>query len=240
MNTAYVLKALKSAIKARGLTYREIGNRISLSEAGMKRLMNAKDISLGRMMELCRVIDVPVSDILEMSQTIDTETQHFSEEHASLFLKSPLLLKIYYKARVEQLTTQEIQKALRLSKRKLEQSLLVLENADLLKLKNGFEIVPFEKPGVWWRDLGQAFVSFRKDFTEDMARQLSDSKPQTGYYPIYHLFLTDDSRKEMARDLDDLIEKYLTKTRRDGFAGKIKHMKPHNICFMIGQMRSFE
>ena len=68
---------LKLALKARGVTYQIVANRIGVSEQTIKRLFKEKDCSLSRLNDVCEAIDISLYDLLDVAR-------EFSESMTSL------------------------------------------------------------------------------------------------------------------------------------------------------------
>lgn len=62
---AAILKTLKRELKAQGITYAEVGQRLGLSESSIKRLFSETRISLDRLEELCRIVGMEISDLVQ-------------------------------------------------------------------------------------------------------------------------------------------------------------------------------
>jgi transcriptional regulator with XRE-family HTH domain len=62
-----ILAALKRALKARGMTYRDLAKALSMSESGVKKWLTSKDCSLGRVLAACEAIGVSLEDLLRES-----------------------------------------------------------------------------------------------------------------------------------------------------------------------------
>ena len=56
---------LKQALKTRGLSYRQLAERLGVSEPTVKRLFIDQDCKLSRLAEICAVLDIALSDILD-------------------------------------------------------------------------------------------------------------------------------------------------------------------------------
>jgi DNA-binding Xre family transcriptional regulator len=63
--TAAVTTSLKRALKKKRISYRELGRRLHLSESGVKKMMTAPDVSLGRLSEICSAVEIDLVDLLE-------------------------------------------------------------------------------------------------------------------------------------------------------------------------------
>lgn len=69
-----IIDTLKTLIKAQGLTYREVADALSLSEASIKRLFSLKRFSLQQLEQVCQLLGMEISDVI----------QHMSERQSSL------------------------------------------------------------------------------------------------------------------------------------------------------------
>ena len=62
---AAVTSSLKRALKKKRVSYRELGKRLRMSESGIKKMMTAPDLSLGRLAQICSALEVDLLDLLE-------------------------------------------------------------------------------------------------------------------------------------------------------------------------------
>lgn len=57
-----IVESLKSHLKARGLSYRNLANVWNISESSVKRIMSSDEVSLARIEQACRYMDLPIGD----------------------------------------------------------------------------------------------------------------------------------------------------------------------------------
>jgi len=62
--TAVIMQALKIALRARGITYADVAERLDLSESSVKRLFSGNDLSLKRLDEICALAELEISDLV--------------------------------------------------------------------------------------------------------------------------------------------------------------------------------
>lgn len=74
--THNLINTLKKALKAHGLTYSDIAKKIDLSEASIKRMFSEKNFTLKRLEQLCRCMDMELSDLLKL---MNEEEEHLSQ-----------------------------------------------------------------------------------------------------------------------------------------------------------------
>ena len=63
-----LLDTLKRLLRERGLTYRQLGERIGLSESGVKKLFTGDDLSLRRLLSICAELGVTPEDALALAR----------------------------------------------------------------------------------------------------------------------------------------------------------------------------
>lgn len=64
--TNQLIEALKQALKAHGKTYVDVAAHLDLSEASVKRLFSQRSFSLQRLDEVCQMIDIEISDLVQL------------------------------------------------------------------------------------------------------------------------------------------------------------------------------
>ncbi len=74
--TLHLIQALKKALKAHGLTYKDVAKKIDMSEASIKRLFSEKNFTLKRLEQLCLCMDMELSDLLKL---MNEEEQYISQ-----------------------------------------------------------------------------------------------------------------------------------------------------------------
>jgi len=94
--TRAILAALKLCLKSRQITYRELGARLGLSEASIKRLFSEESFSLKRLDEVCDSIGVELSDVVEMASRAGAPITELTDEQERELLGNPKLLLMTY------------------------------------------------------------------------------------------------------------------------------------------------
>ncbi len=81
--------ALKQAFKARGVTYKDVAERIGVSEQTIKRLFREKDCSLSRLNELCDAINISVYDLLDISRQHSESATKLTDQQEEFLRDNP-------------------------------------------------------------------------------------------------------------------------------------------------------
>ncbi len=64
--TTQLIEALKKALKAHGKTYADTARYLNLSEASVKRLFSRKSFTLQRLDQVCQMMNIEISDLVQM------------------------------------------------------------------------------------------------------------------------------------------------------------------------------
>lgn len=67
-----MVAALKRCLKMRGVTYKDLGRKINLSESSVKRMFASNSLSLQRFERICEVVGLSIFDIGEMAREENT------------------------------------------------------------------------------------------------------------------------------------------------------------------------
>ena len=74
--TTNLIMTLKRALKAHGKTYADVAEQLKLSEASIKRLFSEQSLSLQRLDQICQLIEIEISDLVQMMN--DRGSHHLS------------------------------------------------------------------------------------------------------------------------------------------------------------------
>lgn len=68
-----LFETIKGALRARGITYRELGERLGLSESGVKKVFAARDCALDRLLAISDVLGVDLEELVAASREAPIE-----------------------------------------------------------------------------------------------------------------------------------------------------------------------
>jgi DNA-binding Xre family transcriptional regulator len=92
--TVLLVETLKQALKSHGKTSRDVAGALDLSEASVKRLFAGHSLSLQRLDEICRLMDMEISDLVQMMSGRVTQTKALSEKQERQIADDPVLLLV--------------------------------------------------------------------------------------------------------------------------------------------------
>ena len=95
--TAQLLTALKKCLRAKGMTYRDLAGALEISEASVKRIFSQQTFTLGRLEEVCRVLDMSIYDLAKLTRmSSDDEVTVLTREQEQALAEDSTLLTYFY------------------------------------------------------------------------------------------------------------------------------------------------
>ena len=90
-----LLRALKNLLKAKELHYHDVAEQLGVSEPTVKRYLTGHSLTVEILEDLCRVVDVRLSDLLAMSQE-EPERPMLTPEEEEFLVKDPFQAGVFY------------------------------------------------------------------------------------------------------------------------------------------------
>lgn len=89
-----LLRTLKRELRASGITYAEVADRLDLSESSVKRIFSASRLSMDRLEALCHIVDLEISDLVQKMNSERKRVNMLSEEQEREVAGDPRLLLV--------------------------------------------------------------------------------------------------------------------------------------------------
>lgn len=92
-----LLEVLKSQIKSRGFTYKQIAKKLGISESNLKRNFSKKIFSIDRLIAICEIIELDFYDLAKIAsgQTYDIK-ETLSLKQETVLANNPELFTYFY------------------------------------------------------------------------------------------------------------------------------------------------
>lgn len=147
------LTALKRALKAKNVLYRDLAKTLDLSESSVKRILSNKSLSLDRLEEICRVADLSFADIVKSAHLEeDQQSVVLSDEQERALAENPRLLH-YFMMLQDGKTAQKMEREYDIQSGESKKYLFQLDRLNLIEL-HPRDKVKIKRPG---------FLRFRRD-----------------------------------------------------------------------------
>lgn len=131
-----LVSTLKQRLKAQGITYRELGTRLGLSEASVKRMFASRRFSLDRLLEISHLLGFSLAELAQEAALSGTRLHTLGEGQERELVSDEKLLLVAVCV-LNHWTMDEILHTYRLSEAECIQRLARLDRLRLLDLLPG-------------------------------------------------------------------------------------------------------
>jgi transcriptional regulator with XRE-family HTH domain len=159
-NSKSLISNLKTALKMRGVTYRELARRLKLSEPTVKRDLSRGTFSLLRLDQICDVIGIDLAELVHPAVAGAPLTELSDEQERALVSRPKLLLVAYLTA--NDWRFQEIVSTFQVGESELIDILLRLERLGIAELRPPNRIRKLTARNFSWRRDGPVHEFFLK------------------------------------------------------------------------------
>lgn len=217
MEHGMYLSGIKKALRSRAITYGELAQRLRMTESGVKKMLNAKDISFRRVLQICDVLDVLPGQLFSLSEKTAVSIWKLSGEQEDALLHDRKLLAVYWRFAVEKQPPEEIaqlQGFTPIEARKLLQRLVSL---GLIGQRRGNFFVK-QRGKFRWPDDSRLAQTLNREWSRlVLDRALSKKTPNESKHRLATWRLSEASAQELWRKLDLLAEEMAQVSEREEF-----------------------
>lgn len=200
-----VLATVKRLLKRQGLSYREVGQALSLSEASIKRIFSSGQMTLARLAQIAALLGFSLAELTREAQTSAQPVRTLSEGEEAVLVSDMKLLLVAVCA-LNHWAMADIVSAYALSEAECLQRLLHLDRLGLIALLPGNRIRLLIARDFDWRADGPIRRFFRDQGLGDF---LDSSFSADGERMAFvHGMLTDSAFAELAGEIAKLRKRF--------------------------------
>jgi transcriptional regulator with XRE-family HTH domain len=167
-----LLRAIKTALRLRGLTYRDLARLLRVSEATVKRDLSKGRFSLNRLDQICAALGLTLADLLQPPEEQDLVTQ-LSEAQELALVTQPKILVVTYLL-VNDWKFREITEAFRMDENELIDILLRLDQLRIIEYRPPHRVRKLTARNFVWRPDGPVHGFFLKRFVPEFFQSAFD------------------------------------------------------------------
>jgi DNA-binding Xre family transcriptional regulator len=173
--TTALVNALKSVLKARGMTYAQLGKGLGLSEASVKRIFAAQSFTLERFDQICGLLGIQISDLARMIANESTTPTQLTREQENKLVSDPRLLMVAVHA-VNHWSMEEMLESFSLSRTECIRLLTRLDKLGIIDLLPNNKIRVRVAPDFSWLPGGPIQQYFRAQLRNDFFNSSFDQR----------------------------------------------------------------
>jgi len=211
--TSLIINTLKKTLKSHGKTYADVADYLELSEASIKRMFAHQSISLNRLDQICKMMEMEITDLIQ--QVNDSTARQISEltDEQEKELVSDLELLVVTISVINHWTMADILNAYNFSEAQCIKHLAKLDRLNIIELLLNNKIKIKISPNFKWRKNGH----IQRFFRQNIEAEFFNSKfglPQEKLV-VLNGMLSHESNAIFQRKLDRLAREFDEMTKDD-------------------------
>jgi len=203
--TAQLIDTLKHSLKAQHKTYQHVADKLGLSLASVKRLFSEKNLSLQRLDQICQILDMEISDLVQRMNAQQRQLNHLTEEQETEIAADPLLLLITVCV-LNRWRMEDILTFYHIPETQCIQVLAKLDRLKLIELLPGNRIKLLVSANFAWLENGPIQRFFHAKVESEFFN--SKFKRETERLIVINGMLTDSSNAILQRKLERLATEF--------------------------------
>ncbi|MBC3935104.1 helix-turn-helix domain-containing protein [Undibacterium rugosum] len=173
-----LLQVLRSELRAAGVTYKVLAERIHMSESSVKRMFGQKDMSLSRLAEICKASGVAMEDILRQAADVTPHSDTLTLAQEKSLIAAPKLLLVAICC-LGNWTMEQIVETYQMTESECILQLIALDKLELIELRPNNRYRLNVSPAFHWLPDGPVQQYFRDYVVADYFNGSFDHKGET-------------------------------------------------------------
>lgn len=200
-----LLRVLKKALKSHGITYAQVAANLALSEASVKRLFSAQQLSLQRLEQICQMMELDLSDLLYLMNEQQPSLRQLSHEQEAEITRDLTLLLVTVCV-LNRWTMENILEWYKLTEHECLQKLIKLDRLKLIELLPRNKIKLRIATNFSWREGGPIQQFFKERLAQDFFNANFDNADEC--LIVLNGMLSSAGAQEFKRKLKRLVREF--------------------------------
>jgi DNA-binding Xre family transcriptional regulator len=164
--TRELIKTLKTALKANGKTYADVAVELGLTEASVKRLFAQQSFSLSRLDQVCHMLDMEITDLVQLMNEQQQRLQQLTIEQEKE-ITANVTLTLVAVCVLNRWAMDDILSYYKISESECVRHLAKLDRLKVIELLPKNRIKLLVAPNFSWRENGPIQLFFQKKISQE-------------------------------------------------------------------------
>lgn len=200
-----LVDTLKAVLKSHNLKYRDVAEALALSEASIKRLFSSRNFSLQQVQQVCLMMGMEISDLVQLMAERQARLHELSEEQEEEIVRDPGFLIITVCV-LNRWTFEDILQHYTFTEHECVQKLARLDRLKIIELLPKNRIKLLVAPNFSWRKNGP----IQKFFLSTIEKELFDAQFDKPDHKMVVLngMLSSQSNGELQKKIERLAREF--------------------------------
>jgi DNA-binding Xre family transcriptional regulator len=221
-----LLQGIKSILRSRNITYKALSKKLGVSEATVKRDLSRGGFSLRRLDEICKALQLGVSDLIQPPNLRSLVTE-LSESQERALVADPRMLVVTYLL-TNDWRFQEIVSAFQLSDNELVSILLKLDELRIVEFRPPHRVKKLTARNFSWRKDGPVHAFFMKRFVPEFFASAFGGAGEA--FRFIGGSLSAESAAQFRTSMEQLAVQFERLAREDA---RLPHDQRHATCAIL-------
>lgn len=205
-DSAKIVANVKTALKARDVTYAQLAKQLGLSEASVKRVLSRGTLSLRRLEQICDAIGTSVAEMAQLGRgSVGERLETLSLAQESALAAEPKLFACYHLI-ANGRTSREIETEMKVSSRMVQQWLSTLQKLGLVLMSARNRPKAVASVAIRWRTDGPVRRMYEREVRTEFLQSLAGAEGEALQFRSAEL--SQASRRILQRKLDRLAAEF--------------------------------
>ena len=196
-----LINTLKKQLKAAAKTYADVAVHLNLSEASVKRLFACEHFTLQRLEQVCHLLGLELSELLQLMESEQQRIVHLSREQEQIIVDDTLLLLISISV-INGYTIDDITSQYDVTLAQCIQKLAILDRLNIIELMPNNRIRLRVASNFNWLPNGPIQQYFQRSVVQDFFNSQFDQEHEL--LLVLNGLLTNASNSELQKKLRKL------------------------------------
>jgi AcrR family transcriptional regulator len=200
-----LVDTLKAALKSHNLKYRDVAEALELSEASIKRLFSSRNFSLQQVQQVCLMMGMEISDLVQLMAERQARLQELSDEQEEEIVRDPGFLIITVCV-LNRWTLEDMLRYYKFTEHECVQKLARLDRLKIIELLPKNRIKLLVAPNFSWRKNGPIQKFFLNTIEKELFNAQFD-KPDHRMV-VLNGMLSPQSNGELQKKIERLAREF--------------------------------
>lgn len=228
-----VFQSLKLILKNRQMTYADLAAAMEVSEPTIKRMFVEQDCKMGRLLKMCDVLEVSLSDVMDRAKRAEEAAFELPLETERLLAREPLLFYMFILLR-DGISDQDIQDRYDISPSQYFLNMRQLEKMGLARTRQDGTITVYKEIRIQFRRHGPLRGLIRHINTEFFVETYERPDSDVSAFRTLSRRMLPDTAAFMRKELTELVERVNRLARQDQMIAKESELKSYKIATAFG------
>ncbi|GEM_PF-2030037 len=239
MEHSLYLNAIKKALKTRQVTYADLARQLRMTESGVKKMLNAKDISFRRVLQICEALDILPGQLFSMSEKSSISEVALSRSQEEALIRNRSLLAVYWRLVVEKRSLEEIETLQNLKRNELKKLLDRLVTLDLVSVTKG-TYRSKHRGKFRWSDQSHLAKVLNEEWSKLTLQRALDKNAASSLHRLVSMRLSAQGYAELLKKLNQALDEAVQDSEREELTTAPQELKNFSALAAVVQKGVFD